>query len=1775
MDDSVGSLDAINDGGGGGADFEEMRKRKSSNQVSRAKMQRKLMKHLLDKQYQLRRPEIEEAQDFLRYEVLPRKALDRDNEKKEGRLRHGVGPLFPVFSTSCRELFDVDDGVGLYFTGLLRTIKVLLLIGLVNLPNMLTFASAAYNTAYAPVSLPGTFAIGRGTNASDVKDAGKAALAAVDALRDIPWGSAACEMVNVTNSLTNGTLLARTCPLETSRAYIDLLAFVVGCMAFVFSFRVEDALIRQTELAATTAENYSVIVQNPQRQNPPRPKSKHPAPDDAYPDPDQWADYFRQYGDVAYVTLHLDNMPFMQALLRLHMLLHKCEVMRLAEKAPSWVSCLPGCIAWPLHKLRIGRDFKYWQGQLAKTKAQVERGKRDRYKLLKVFVTFNKEQQKNTCLEKLSHGFLYTLLHSVGVALCCCSSWESRLHVEPACNPKQVVWQNLGVSHFKRQTRRALTIGIVFGYIYQTVKAIPPIRDQAGTLAVGVFISLSNWLLQFVIFVLSRKVEIHADFNEWERALCRHLTIARIANSALITYVLVYNNNPSDMLSPSTLAQVQNVLLTDTFVAPVLRLLDLQTRFQQHVLAPRKSTQERMDLLYTGSAWHLAERYSDLTKSIFIALFYMGILPTGVFFAALSLAINYWTDKYMLLRRWKAVPPSDKTLAEFSRNGIMAGLFMHLVMSAIFFAGWPWDSACRTADGRFFQCDKGTGEFSRTAPPNLVSLDVFRLYIPAIEKAWMAPEQQAVVMLFHEAMVAFVAVMFVFGGGDALLALLRWLFTSWHHDESTCSGVELVEVTPRPAAYVPMVKRKDMLFPRLCVNTSLFSNSFIHWEGSTCEALTPSDYQTLSLFNMMYGADGELLDGMLENPMPHHHGVHASGSGGGAHNPLHTAAAGMSADTAELLRGREASIAAAKAAIAHQPQNMQVDMAARSRVESHAVGAVQPSAAAEHESHLVFSQVKLYVDEAEEAGEDKDGVEGSALHSYSTRKNTKLHQLFNQNRRCTDVVFAVMYLVLLLTMGIIALYGSRYGDSNRLLYPTNHEGDTCGVNQHKGKYNVYYPQLQEDLVNAMVQEPEKYNPLKGGSIMAVPLFGVCVKHCPAVGETYCDDAGEGEGEQQGEQQCWTSAYQFSSLLFRCVPLDSVNQTMSVRCLTPYRSDPIACKNRRHCKIEMNTQSLRVEGSAPPETFSGSLCTGIEISAYSQVQTGAQSSPVYDQLSAGILTLQTWAGDVALSAGMILICGIPIALLMSFFWLLLLEYYTSAIVWANIISVFSILILITLHLYELAGAHDFGLIAEDSALLAARDKFNAVTVAATTTLSKNADDEYTEAAAVNYILYAAYAFTAVDALLMMVLIFYRKVINLGTGIIEIASEAVIDMPALFVVPVLGAGAAGGFALFWFLAAANVASMATVASQEMYGNATGGLDLLTAATANASFFGHSVGLSNSTTSTVQALTSVPSLLCLMSFGLVWTMSLISALVDLTVAGAISRWYWTEPAERHMLFVRDNVVQQGIYNTFRYHVGSAAFGSLVLAVIVTLRAALVYLDKETKELQKQSRVLKLLFMCLQCMLACLQRFVEYISRMAYIVIAIKGQGFFASSKVAFHAMRNHTAQIFIVQAVSRVLIFLTKCSTAMVSTILCSYILQNPGSVPLGFVENQGASLSSPLLPLIFSGVFGYMTASFCFSVYELAIDSVLMSYCLDFDENKDTGEFYMSYQLKRYIEESAYNHVQAGKAHDPSNHDELFDAKNRNKNHAIVHRAQSKAKINPLGSAKDLATDTGRV
>ena len=45
-----------------------------------------------------------------------------------------------------------------------------------------------------------------------------------------------------------------------------------------------------------------------------------------------------------------------------------------------------------------------------------------------------------------------------------------------------------------------------------------------------------------------------------------------------------------------------------------------------------------------------------MTKTLFICFFYSSLVPYAYFFACGALFMNYWCDKYMLLRRWQYAP---------------------------------------------------------------------------------------------------------------------------------------------------------------------------------------------------------------------------------------------------------------------------------------------------------------------------------------------------------------------------------------------------------------------------------------------------------------------------------------------------------------------------------------------------------------------------------------------------------------------------------------------------------------------------------------------------------------------------------------------------------------------------------------------------------------------------------------------------------------------------------------------------------------------------------------------------------------------------------------------------------------------------------------------------------------------------------------------------------------------------------------------------------------
>ncbi|ERE75842.1 choline transporter-like protein 2 isoform 2, partial [Cricetulus griseus] len=139
--------------------------------------------------------------------------------------------------------------------------------------------------------------------------------------------------------------------------------------------------------------------------------------------------------------------------------------------------------------------------------------------------------------------------------------------------------------------------------------------------------------------------------------------------------------------------------------------------------------------------------------------------------------------------------------------------------------------------------------------------------------------------------------------------------------------------------------------------------------------------------------------------------------------------------------------------------------------------------------------------------------------------------------------------------------------------------------------------------------------------------------------------------------------------------------------------------------------------------------------------------------------------------------------------------------------------------------------------------------------------------------------------------------------------------------------------------------------------------------------------------------------------WLANFVLALGQVTLAGAFASYYWA-------MHKPDDMPAFPLFSAFsralRYHTGSLAFGSLILAIVQIIRVVLEYLDQRLKA--AQNKFAKFLMVCLKCCFWCLEKFIKFLNRNAYIMIAIYGTNFCTSARNAFFLlMRNIISQSF----------------------------------------------------------------------------------------------------------------------------------------------------------------------
>ena len=70
---------------------------------------------------------------------------------------------------------------------------------------------------------------------------------------------------------------------------------------------------------------------------------------------------------------------------------------------------------------------------------------------------------------------------------------------------------------------------------------------------------------------------------------------------------------------------------------------------KKHLLAPRARTQDQMNHFFQGTYYNLGERYTDLTKILFLVFVYSALFPAAFFFGSAILLIQYFVSCTFLL----------------------------------------------------------------------------------------------------------------------------------------------------------------------------------------------------------------------------------------------------------------------------------------------------------------------------------------------------------------------------------------------------------------------------------------------------------------------------------------------------------------------------------------------------------------------------------------------------------------------------------------------------------------------------------------------------------------------------------------------------------------------------------------------------------------------------------------------------------------------------------------------------------------------------------------------------------------------------------------------------------------------------------------------------------------------------------------------------------------------------------------------------------------------
>ncbi|XP_055341152.1 choline transporter-like protein 2 isoform X2 [Paramacrobiotus metropolitanus] len=246
----------------------------------------------------------------------------------------------------------------------------------------------------------------------------------------------------------------------------------------------------------------------------------------------------------------------------------------------------------------------------------------------------------------------------------------------------------------------------------------------------------------------------------------------------------------------------------------------------------------------------------------------------------------------------------------------------------------------------------------------------------------------------------------------------------------------------------------------------------------------------------------------------------------------------------------------------------------------------------------------------------------------------------------------------------------------------------------------------------------------------------------------------------------------------------------------------------------------------------------------------------------------------------------------------------------------------------------------------------------------------------------------------------------------------------------------------------------------------------------------------------------------FTMLWTIFFIGAASDMTLAGIFAIYYWTWDKSR----LPTGMITTSLWRTCRFHLGSAAFGALLVTVIRIVRGLINSMHKNIKAFSGNQT--GALLKCCLCCLWCLEKFLRFINRNAYIVIAIYGKSFLFSAEEAYFLLMRNILRFVALDSITAFILLLGKAVIAGLLGAASYYYIQQRISV-FGLDVPEIRYVAIPVAAVV---VGTYFIETQFLQVYEMAVDTIFLCFLEDSEQNDGSPEkpYFMTRKLMMLLE-----------------------------------------------------------